>query len=250
MKQIKCGKNQNVTYFEPGENEKYDWEVAKAIVLKYTGKPDNGLTPELMLDNMLKMGFYGKDGLSLQMLKDNPHGIDLGELKPCIMHRLQTDDELIDIAPELFINDLERLKITFFKENKVRKEYPFAMIGRRVLRHHNTWTHNADRLMRGRNQCTVILNTNDAQRLKIVEGETIKVSSPVGQVDIEAAISDEIMPGVISIPQGWGSRKKTGMTVAASYGGVSINDLTDEKRIDTLTGNSALNGMPVQVGKC
>ena len=235
--------------FEKGENERYDWQVAKAIILKYTGKPDNGLTPELMLDNMLKMGFYGKSGLSLKTLKENPHGVDLGELKPCINHRLQTDDELIDIAPELFINDLERLKTTYFKENETRKNYPFAMIGRRVLRHHNTWTHNADRLMRGRNQCTVILNPNDAKRLSIEEGETIKVSSAIGQVEIQAEISDEIMPGVISIPQGWGSRKKTGMTVAASYGGVSINDLTDEKRIDTLTGNSALNGMPVQVAK-
>ena len=235
--------------FEKGENERYDWQVAKAIILKYTGKPDNGLTPELMLDNMLKMGFYAKSGLSLKTLKENPHGVDLGELKPCINHRLQTDDELIDIAPELFINDLERLKTTYFKENETRKNYPFAMIGRRVLRHHNTWTHNADRLMRGRNQCTVILNPNDAKRLSIEEGETIKVSSAIGQVEIQAEISDEIMPGVISIPQGWGSRKKTGMTVAASYGGVSINDLTDEKRIDTLTGNSALNGMPVQVAK-
>ena len=233
--------------FPKEEYQRYDWEVAKALLLKYTDQPDNDLTPELMLDNMLKKGYYGSQGLSLEKLKAHPHGIDLGALKPCIKHRLQTDDEQIDLAPDLFVADLERLKDQYFNGETTSKDYPFAMIGRRVLRHHNTWTHNADRLMRGRNQCTVLINPNDAERLKIEDGKPVKVTSSIGSVEIEAAISDEMMEGVVSIPQGWGSRKRTGMSVAASYSGVSINDLTDENRVDQLTGNSALNGMTVRI---
>jgi len=233
--------------FPREDEQRYDWEVSKAILMKYTGQSENGLTPEIILDNMLQTGHYGAQGLSLEKLKANPHGIDLGELKPCIEQRLQTDDEQIDLAPDLFVADLERLKNTYFKQHPMSEDYPFAMIGRRVLRHHNTWTHNADRLMRGRNQCTVIINPNDAKRLDIEDGKPVKVSSSRGSVTIEAAVSDEMMEGVVSIPQGWGSRKRTGMSIAASYGGVSINDLTEENRVDKLTGNSALNGVAVRV---
>jgi len=235
------------TLFPRDDDQRYDWEVSKAILLKYTEQPENGLTPEIILDNMLQMGHYGAQGLSLEKLKAHPHGIDLGELQPCIEQRIQSDDEQIDLAPDLFVADLERLKNTYFKQQPTSEDYPFAMIGRRVLRHHNTWTHNADRLMRGRNQCTVIIHPNDAQRLNIEDGKPVKVSSSRGSVTIEAAISDEMMEGVVSIPQGWGSRKRTGMSVAASYGGVSINDLTEENRVDALTGNAALNGVAVRV---
>ena len=101
--------------------------------------------------------------------------------------------------------------------------------------------------MRGRNQCTVLIHPKDAQNLNIEDGNLVKVSSATGTISIEAAISDEMMQGVVSIPQGWGTRKRTGMSVAAAYGGVSINDLTDETRVDKLTGNSALNGVGVKL---
>ncbi|MEO0898027.1 MAG: molybdopterin-dependent oxidoreductase [Bacteroidota bacterium] len=235
--------------FERDEDQRYEWEVLKALHAAYTGIPDNGMTPEFALDNMLKMGPYGQTGLSLKKLKENPHGVDLGPLKPCLDQRLQTHDDLIDMAPELFVEDLQRLENTFLESPSKDEAYPFALIGRRVLRHHNTWTHNSDRLMRGRNQCTVQVNPEDAATLGLENGEKIEVSSRIGRVEIEAEITDEMMPGVVSIPQGWGSRKKTNMKVAASYGGVSINALTDDKRLDTLTGNAAFNGMEVKLAK-
>lgn len=233
--------------FPREDYQRYDWEISKAILLKYTDQPDNNMTPENMLDSMLKMGYYGKQGLSLEELKANPHGVDLGPLQPCIEERLQTDDEQIDLAPDLFVEDVQRLKDRYLSETSEPQDYPFAMIGRRVLRHHNTWTHNADRLMRGRNQCTMLIHPEDAKDLGIQDGKPVKVSSTTGSVTIEAAVSDEIMQGVVSIPQGWGSRKRTGMRTAASYGGVSINDLTEDHRVDTLTGNSALNGVGVRI---
>ena len=235
--------------FPKAEDQRYDWEVLKAITQKLMNRPDNGFTPELILDKMLQSGYYAKEGLSLEKLKAHKHGLDLGALRPCILERLQTDDELINLAPDLFVADLARLESTYFGNAKQHNDYPFALIGRRNLRHHNTWTHNAERLKRGRNACTLLLNIEDAKSLDIKDGEVIKVSSNIGSITIEAAVSDEMMQGVVSMPQGWGSRKKTGMKVAAAYGGVSINELTDETRIDELTGNAALNGTKVKVEK-
>jgi anaerobic selenocysteine-containing dehydrogenase len=189
--------------------------------------------------------------MSLSYLKANPHGVDLGALRPCLVERLQTNDGRIALAPSLLVEDLERLKKTFFTK-KIKTETPdfeFALIARRLLRTHNTWTHNSHRLVKGRNECTLLLHPNDALRLNIAQGNIAEVTSSTGKIEIEVEISDEIMEGVVSMPQGWGKRNKSGMHVAAAHAGVSINDLTDATRIDTLTGNAAFSGVGVNVQK-
>jgi anaerobic selenocysteine-containing dehydrogenase len=123
------------------------------------------------------------------------------------------------------------------------------MIGRRVLRTHNTWTHNSLRLVKGNNDCTLLLHPKDAENVGLKNGEMAKISSATGQIMMEVEVSDEIMQGVVSIPQGWGKRDKTSMRTAANRGGASINDLTDAHRIDALTGNAAFNGVKVKVEK-
>lgn len=233
--------------FPREEDERYDWEIIKTLTQLYLDIPDNGMTPEMMLDMMLQSGPHKASGVSLQQLKANPHGIDLGPLQPCFMDRIQSDDDLIDLAPDIFVEDVQRLEKLFATDESVKEDYPFALIGRRSHRQHNTWTHNAERLMRGRNQCTLMIHPDDAKLYNIDDGALIQVASSVGSVDIEAEVTDEMMRGVVSIPQGWGSRKATNMKVASSYGGVSINDLTNHERMDDLTGNSALNGVKVSV---
>ncbi len=233
--------------FEKTADQRYDWEILKTISAMLTGKKDNGITPEMMLDNVLQMGTYGKDGMSLKKLKENPHGIDLGPLRTCLKSRIQTDDDRIQLAPEFFINDLNRLTKAL-SHDASNNAYPLQMIGRRLLRSHNTWLHNSYRLVKGRNECTLLINPEDANPLGISNGEKVVVRSPQGQLEIEARISDEMMPGVVSIPQGWGHRKKgMKMKVAEEHAGVSINDLTDAGRIDELTGNAAFNGVAVAV---
>ncbi|MEY4903865.1 MAG: hypothetical protein RLZZ292_1680, partial [Bacteroidota bacterium] len=231
--------------------QRYDWEIMKELAQRLTQQPDQGLTPERILENGLKNGAYAKDGMSLSYLKANPHGVDLGALKPCLVERLQTNDGRIALAPSLLVEDLERLKKTFFTK-KIKTETPdfeFALIARRLLRTHNTWTHNSHRLVKGRNECTLLLHPNDALRLNITQGNLAEVTSSTGKIEIEVEISDEIMEGVVSMPQGWGKRNKSGMRVAAAHAGVSINDLTDATRIDTLTGNAAFSGVGVNVRK-
>jgi anaerobic selenocysteine-containing dehydrogenase len=120
------------------------------------------------------------------------------------------------------------------------------MIGRRQVRSHNSWTQNSPRLVKGRNRCTVEVNITDADRLGISDGMDVRVSSRVGTVTLPVEITDTMAPGVVSIPQGWGQSGDT-ISVAASAGTVSINDLTDDRRIDPLTGNAAFNGVPVRI---
>jgi len=123
------------------------------------------------------------------------------------------------------------------------------MIGRRVLRQHNTWTHNSYRLTKGKNECTLLINLKDADKLGVSNGEIVLVRSRVGEVMVEAEVTPEIMEGVVSLPQGFGAGKKSKMKVAASQNSISINDLTDDLRVDALTGNAALNGVQVGVFK-
>lgn len=231
--------------FKKKGDVKDDWEILAELTERIGGKKNDGRTPEMILDFALQMGTYGKSGLNLKELKNNPHGIDLGEMIPCLEQRLQTNDGKINIAPKVYLNDLKRLDKIAVKNDT----FKFQLIGRRLLRQHNTWTHNSHRLSKGKNECTLLINEKDANKLSIKNGETILIKSRVGKINVEAQITDEIMPGVVCLPQGFGSTNKTKMTIAAAQKSVSINDLTDEMRVDELTGNAALNGVEVSIEK-
>lgn len=232
--------------FEKSPDQKHDWEILRDLSLQLTGLEDDGVTPEMMLDAGLKHGAYGEQGMSLSKLKANPHGVDLGPLQPCLEKRIQTDDGRIRIAPQLFLDDLKRLDDSGLMAQN--PDYPFSMISRRLARSHNTWTQNSQRLVKGKNPCTVQINTADAQRLGLEDGQLAQVASTTGSIQLPVEINDDMFEGVISIPQGWGhNRANTAMTVAGSQPGVSMNDVTDSQRIDELTGNAAFNGTRVAV---
>lgn len=232
--------------FEKESYQKHDWEILKALASCLTEIPDDGSTPEFILDQTIKTGYYQEQGLSLQKLLDSPHGIDLGPLKPCADERIKTGDGNIQLAPEIFLDDLTRLQSAMTEDKALKEKFPFEMISRRLLRNHNTWTHNSSRLTKGKDPVTLQMHSADANRLNINSGQTVTVRSAKGQVQIEVDVNDDILQGVVSIPQGWGhNHKNTGMSIAAQNPGISINCLTDESRVDLLTGNAALNGTPV-----
>jgi anaerobic selenocysteine-containing dehydrogenase len=231
--------------FEKGVGTKYDWEIFQELVWHLNGK--NGdfkpEPPEVKLNLAL---MFGKYNLSIEKLKENPHGIDLGELQECLPNRLFTTDKRINLAPEVLVKDLERLKDeSIFAENK---EFPFLLIGRRHLRDDNSWLHNSERLMKGKNRCTVWINRTDAEALNLENNQVVKVTSRVGTVELPCEITENIARGVVSIPHGYGhGRKGVKLDIATNYAGVSINDLTDELEIDELTGNAAFSGVRVKI---
>ncbi len=187
--------------------------------------------------------------LSLKKLQDNPHGIDLGPLEPCLPDRLATQGKVINLVPNLFMKDIARLQRLLDAPTKQCPD-SFLLIGRRDVRSNNSWMHNSQRLVKGKNRCTVLIHPGDAERLQIQEGDNVVISSRVGEIEIPAEITERMMPGVISIPHGWGHhREGSQLEVAHQHAGVSLNDITDERSVDAITGVAALSGQVVTVSK-
>ncbi|WOT06903.1 molybdopterin-dependent oxidoreductase [Shewanella youngdeokensis] len=233
--------------FEKQAEQRSDWQILQEISARMTNTVVETYTPEMILDMELKSGPYGAQGMSLQKLIDNPHGIDLGPLKPCLDERIKTAEGMINLLPQLYVDDLPRLN-AIMDSPITDPRYPFELIGRRLVKSHNTWTQNSTRLVKGKNPCTLELHPQDAATLGISKGQMVKVSSRVGEIIIEAVVTDDISQGVVCMPQGWGHNQKgTRMTTAAKQPGVSMNDLTDANKVDTLTGNAVLNGIPVAI---
>lgn len=231
--------------YEKSQAQRHDWEILKALTNALLEQDDDGLTPQKVLDLALRNGRYRDTGLSLDQLKAHPHGMDLGPLRPCLTQRLLTADGVIHLAPEFYLADLPRLNELMRQDPS--DEMPMVLIGRRLVRSHNTWTQNSYRLVKGKNPVTLQISPQDAGALQLSDGEVAEVTSSVGRVHIPVEVTDDLMPGVVSMPQGWGHADAEGMSVAAKQPGVSINSLTDGNRVDPLTGNAAFNGTPVSV---
>ena len=205
--------------------------------------------PERLLDLFLRCGPYGDGfgadpgGLSLDKLKANPHGIDLGALTPRIPEVLRTPTGMVELAPEAMINDVQRLHASL-----ERHDDQLVLISRRHLRTNNSWMHNLPKLVSGPEMCTLQVHPTDADAFGLIDGGDALVSSRVGSVKAPVEVTDAIMPGVVSLPHGFGhGAPGTSTRVANELGGVNSNLLTDEAQIDELSGNAVLNGIPVEL---
>jgi anaerobic selenocysteine-containing dehydrogenase len=208
--------------------------------------------PERILDLMLRAGPWGDrfdedgDGLSLEALREAEHGIDLGPLEPRLPELLGTASGAIELAPELLVSDVPRLRSALEER---RRGNGMVLIGRRHLRSNNSWMHNLRPLAKGRDRCTLLVSPDDAARLGLANGGRARVKSRVGELIAPVAVSDEMMPGVVSLPHGFGhDAAGAQLAVAADMApGVNVNLLNDETRLDVLSGNAVLNGTPVEV---
>jgi len=232
---------------------------------------------ERILDLGLRFGPYGaglnpfSKGLTLRKLQKAVHGIDLGPLTSCLPGRLRTSDKRIELAPEVLVKDVERVKRRFFDWDRRRlacqPSSPLSLsashdssndfggdlllIGRRQLRSNNSWMHNSQRLVKGqpgKPQCTILMHPTDAAHRQLASGQKVVVRSRVGSIVVPIEVSEEMMPGVVSIPHGWGhDRPGNQLEVAQQHAGASINDVTDHLTIDALCGTAAFNGTLVAV---
>jgi len=151
------------------------------------------------------------------------------------------------LAPDLLVKDVDRVKTKFFDVSYESNGH-LLLIGRRQLRSNNSWMHNSERLLRGKTQCTILVHPTDAAQRNLSAGQMVSVRSRVGAVAVPIEISEEMMPGVVSIPHGWGhARQGVELAVAQQHAGTSINDITDEQAIDALCGTAAFNGTWVEV---
>ena len=208
---------------------------------------------EMVLDLGLRFGPYGaklnpfRRGLSLKKLKANPHGVFLGEPEPCLPDRLFTEDGKIHVAPDVILADLPRLRARWIDERPEPTEFDLTVISR-LTRRTLGWMHNSNRLVKGKDVCTLMIHPDDAAARGVETGSTVTLTSAVGSIDVPAEVTDEVMVGVVSMPHLWGhNRTGTRQTVATAHPGVSLNDITDQRVMDDLTGNAVVHGVPVRV---
>jgi len=242
--------------FERGPDQRHDAEIClelwtrlgmPALVGRALRPAVRRLEPEAILELALRAGKYGlrrgAGALSLAKLRASPHGLDLGPLEPRFPARLRTPDRRIVLAPRLYLDDLPRLRARLSATPPA-----LTLIGRRHLRSNNSWCHNSARLVKGPPRCTLLIHPTDAAARGIASGDTVELASTTGRVRVPAEVSDEIMPGVVSLPHGWGhGRAGTQLSVANAHPGASVNDVTSEALYDALSGNAALSGLCVEV---
>ena len=253
--------------FARGDDQRHDWEicaelaarmfapagVTRKLATRALRRALLAMPPERLLAAALRAGPHGlrkgRAGLSLARLKAAPHGLDLGPLEPRLPARLGSANRRIALVPELYLADLPRLEARMAAWSRPRPDdAPLTLIGRRSLRSNNSWLHNSARMVKGKPRCTLLMHSRDATARGLVDGDAARLRSAAGEIVVPIELTDDIMPGVISLPHGWGhDRAGTRMAVASAHAGASVNDVTDAGFVDELTGTAALFGLAVTV---
>jgi anaerobic selenocysteine-containing dehydrogenase len=228
----------------PGAMDESDIFLRLIAILSGDGpdaKTDGPEKARQLLDARLRGGPYE---LTLEKLEALPHGVDLGPLEPRIPEILRTPSGRIELCPAPIAAEVAALGAP-----EVLADNMFVVVGRRHLRTNNSWMHNVPGLVKGRPLCTIQVNRSDADRLGLTHGGQARVTSRVGQVELPVEVTDDIAPGVVSIPHGFGhDLPGVELSVARrASAGVNSNLLTDDQPLDRLSGTAVLNGVPVQV---
>ncbi|MGW3325474.1 molybdopterin oxidoreductase family protein [Streptomyces virginiae] len=196
--------------------------------------------PERRLDLMLRTGPYD---LILEDLRQAPHGIDLGPLRPRLPGVLKTRSGRIELLPGPIADELPRLRAAL-----ADRPAALVLVGRRHLRSNNSWLHNVPALTGGSNRCTLQVHPQDADRLGLVDGGQARITADGGSLEVPVEVTDAIRSGVVSLPHGWGhDRAGSRLSVAAAVPGANVNQLLDGTRMDRLSGTAVLNGFPVEL---
>lgn len=206
--------------------------------------------PERMLDLQIRISPHGDhfgerpDGWTLARLREHPKGVDLGPLEPRLPEFLATDSGRLELAPDHIVADVDRLRVRL---DAARRD-DLVMIGRRHVRSNNSWLHNVEVLVKGRDRCTLLVHPRDAAARGLVDGGPARITSSAGSVVAPVEVSDEMMPGVVSLPHGWGHDVEgVHLGVARRYPGVNANLIVPGDRIDAPSATHAVNGFPVTV---
>jgi anaerobic selenocysteine-containing dehydrogenase len=256
--------------FERKEGELADWEILAELAYRLGGgptgmKPVDALlrwtrrlgifewNPDRTAAMMVRIGPHGdrflpwSKGLNRKKLAAAPHGIDLGPLEPGIERRVLHRDGKLHLAEEVIVGAIRDLA----RELEQRREDDsLLLVGRRELRTNNSWMHNAPSMVAGRERCVLFVHPEDAVRAGVQNGEVAVLESRVHRGPVKVRVTDDMRPGVVSLPHGWGhAAAAPWQRVAGSHPGVSVNDWTDDGIVESVAGQSILNGVPVRLFK-
>lgn len=248
-------------------DERLDWEILMELANRLGSKPTGlpivdpvlnicqriGLTftPASTMDIALRFGKYGDrfmpflSGLNREKVQKNPHGIDLGILKPGFKQRIYHQDGLIHL------DSIEIRQAIAQLDNKLNESIDpneLLLIGRRDIRSNNSWMHNVSNLMGGKPRCILFVHANDAKKYGLKDGEHALLENKIHSAAVPIHITDEIREGVVSLPHGWGhATSAKWQKVAGQHAGVSFNDWTDDQQVESIVGQSILNGVSVKL---
>ncbi|MEN8162286.1 MAG: molybdopterin dinucleotide binding domain-containing protein, partial [Myxococcota bacterium] len=250
---------------EPGQ--RHDVEILVALARRLGGGPtgmrifDRALglaerlgfpySPRPTLDLLLRTGAWGdrwqpwRDGLSLSKVDADVYGADLGPLQTGIAHRVFHPNGRVALAPTPLLRAWEELTTELARPPT---DDALLLIGRREVRSNNSWMHNVPGLVSGRERCVLFLHPTDAEARKIADGDEAILESRVHRGAVRVKLSDEVMPGVVSLPHGWGHAEVARwQKTAGAHAGVSMNDWTDDAEVEGVVGQAILNGVPVSL---
>lgn len=244
------------------EGSLHDWEIFRELGRRYRRRIRGAgslldrtmlrISPARLVDLGLRAG---PARLSLRELRRHPSGVDLGPLRPSLPGRLRTPDRRVHGAPELLLADVERAVRELLDQDRPAGSGTSSptieglrLIGRRHLRTNNSWMHNSPRLVKGRPLHRLLMNPADLAARGLTDGALVRVASATGEVEVEVEASDDMMPGVVSLPHGYGhALPGVRLSIAGTLPGASANDVTDPQHLDDLGATAALNGVPVTV---
>jgi anaerobic selenocysteine-containing dehydrogenase len=211
--------------------------------------PNRG--PERILDLAIRAGPFGDrfatvaDGLTLDSFRDKPHGLIVSPAIAQAHEGFDTSSGKIEIAPALILSDIPRLKQALHANTS-----SLVLVSRRHLRSLNSWMHNIDKLVTGKDRCTLRMHSVDAVARELTSGELVSLTSASGRINVPLEIDDDIRPGVVSMPHGWGHvDPQTQLTIAKAHAGANTNILSPGTLVDVISGNAVLNGIPVEVSR-
>ncbi|MDO3649561.1 molybdopterin oxidoreductase family protein [Nocardia mangyaensis] len=249
--------------FEPPADGLEDWQILARLITelvplparRFTGRALTGVfeqfSPLRLTAAAVATGPYGvlrrgRKGLTLGKIRDAAGGIDLGPLQPRLPELIGTPDHKVHLVPTDFLDAIRA--VVDDPTAAPTPGYDLQLIGRRHLRSNNSWLHNIPSMVKGRDRCTVLMHPDDAAARGLTDGDRAAVGSATGSILVPVEISDDIRPGVVAIPHGWGHAEPgVGWTVAAAQPGVNVNLLHDPALTDPLSGTSAVNNTWVRV---
>jgi anaerobic selenocysteine-containing dehydrogenase len=231
-------------------SERLDWEIVTELAGRvFVPRPlrrialraAHHVRPERIVDALLRVGPHR---LTLAQLRRFPHGLDLGPLEPGrFKDRIATPDRMADLAPKDLVREAEA-QLPGEADRDATDE--LLLIGRRQLRDNNSWMHNSRRLVKGPSRCTLLIHPSDAASRHLTDGDLARLRSDVGTIVVPVEVTDAMRPGVVSLPHGWGhDREGVRLDTAREHAGASMNDVTSDHHLDTISGNAGFSGLPV-----
>jgi anaerobic selenocysteine-containing dehydrogenase len=209
-----------------------------------------GSGPERLVDMGIRLGPWGDDlgrrpgGLTLAEVREHPNGLHLDDLDGGRLDEVVcTPSGTVELVHQRLVDDVPRLRARL-----QRSDDQLLLTSRRHLRSNNSWMHNVPALMRGKDRCTLLIHPDDAHRAGLRSGDIAELSTDEGSLTVPAEVSDEMMPGVVSLPHGWGHGvDHTRLQVANDHPGVNSNLLNPAHLIDVPSNTQVVNGVPCRV---